>query len=140
LVNEKYYRVVGLKSNSCNSDLTTRKSGGGIYVQAVSNMEDNRLRTTNINVNNYSGLSMTVYPQPASDKLNIALSSSVMSEVKIEILNIMGVTIADIYNGWHYAGASKLELDLRKYNIKSGVYFLSLTSIQGTVLKKLVIQ
>lgn len=79
---------------------------------------------------------LSVFPNPASEELNIAYTASGEESISIEIFDPSGRKIISVFNGKHRG--------FRLYNpslkLEPGVYFCRLTSDKGTLTKTVIIQ
>jgi len=78
----------------------------------------------------------SVFPNPANDKIEAILFSNNNSEIKIEIIDIFGSEIISIDNYKAEQGVNRIEIDLTKKGLSSGIYFISLRSEFKAVFKK----
>lgn len=69
---------------------------------------------------------VNIFPNPAKSKLTISYTASVSGKVKINLKDILGKDVAVIYNEINPSGQNKLEIDLSKYSIKPGIYFIEM--------------
>ena len=92
--------------------------------------------------NTYSGVNsltldkaITVYPNPASSKVNVSYALTNTQPLSIEITNAIGAVVATkVVDG----GSGVAELNIN--DIVSGVYFVRMTNNGETTVKKLVIK
>ncbi len=82
--------------------------------------------------NNSIGLEVKMYPNPASEFVNIEVKNS--SQTKIEIYNIEGKLI--LKHNWE-ANSNSIQLQLNE--IKSGIYFLKINKGKNSATKKLIV-
>ncbi|MCX7985878.1 MAG: immunoglobulin domain-containing protein, partial [Bacteroidales bacterium] len=137
-----FYRVAGLLYNACHSE-TLLKAGGGPFVEVLSNIEDNRLRstggggggTTIANINTSSFLS--IYPQPASDVIKLSLTLEKSSSVQWEITNLTGTKVAFRSAGVLLQGNRELVINVS--NIPSGTYLIKLQTNTNTWVDRIII-
>ncbi|MDP2385914.1 MAG: T9SS type A sorting domain-containing protein [Bacteroidota bacterium] len=80
-----------------------------------------------------SGIAVSVYPNPAKDKVTVEFATELKSG-KISILNTLGQTVltAEIRN------ANMLELDLN--NINKGVYFIQIENDGSKTVERLIVE
>jgi len=76
-------------------------------------------------------VTVEVYPNPAQQMLYV--SSSEPSIQRIDILDIQGSMVTSLYNG-----TSEATLDLNGY--AAGIYFVSIYTDRGTVVKRVVVE
>ncbi len=132
-----FYRVAGILYNPCHSE-TLLKAGGGPFVEALSNIEDNRLRATS-SINGVNIKSLSLFPQPASNILNIAFYIEKPSIIHWEIIDITGSILTSTYEGLYLKGNHTLQINLIKYKIKSGTYFLKIRTNNGYIMGTFVV-
>jgi predicted outer membrane repeat protein len=133
-----FYRIVGVLNGPCNSQ-TILKAGGGPFSEAVSNLEDNRLRFAPVGVSNRVNKSFFVYPNPASDYITVTYSLEIAGNVEFEISNLMGATIAKINAGETDTNVSSFKIDIAYYNLQSGTYYLKLKTKDEIGVKRVSI-
>ena len=68
------------------------------------------------------------YPNPFNPKTVISYSLPEISQVKIEIFNILGQRTAVLVDGIQCAGAQKITWDTSGQSLSSGIYFCHLTA------------
>lgn len=73
---------------------------------------------------------ISVFPNPAKDKVQVELNLLQSSNIKIEVLNILGEVISTIYEGKVTPGILKKEINTE--NFINGVYFIRLNSEANT--------
>jgi PKD repeat protein len=79
-----------------------------------------------------------VFPNPYSDKTNIAYALTKKSNVHIEIFNAVGVKVVDLINQDQMAGSYKYQFRAADYGFSSGVYYLRMNVDGQVYTKKLV--
>jgi hypothetical protein len=84
------------------------------------------------NINDFS-----VYPNPASDKLNIKFNTSTADDFNITIYNVTG---QEVYNETlnNFMGSYYNELTINDF--AQGVYLMQIKSSKGAITKKVVVQ
>jgi hypothetical protein len=91
--------------------------------------------TTNLNVYD-NKQKIIIYPNPATNILNIKISQPVDSAVELEIINTAGAIAYKI----SYADLPAGDLVLPVNGFSSGLYYLRLTTQEGSDVYKLVIR
>ncbi|MBJ7428046.1 MAG: DUF4397 domain-containing protein [Bacteroidia bacterium] len=112
----------------------------GFYIVWSNGVVDsfNRERITGINemailkTNN-----ILVYPNPASDKVSVLLNATVSTNAQVNIMDIKGAVVKSMDNKL-VAGVNVMELSVA--DLPKGMYFVQVTSNEGTSTKKLVIE
>ena len=68
---------------------------------------------------------MTIYPNPAVDRIELSYLLSVTSPVVADIYDIKGAKVLSVNRGIQIAGAQKLDIDVK--NLPAGTYNVALT-------------
>ncbi len=77
------------------------------------------------------------YPVPFKDKITIKYQFDFNSDVKIEIINLLGMTVYTQNDANGYMG-KEIDLDLNSNVVKEQIYFIKLTTSRGSILKKVM--
>ncbi len=135
-----YYRVAGILYNPCHSE-ELLKAGGGPFVEVLSNIEDNRLRSSGggTHVDQLNNLNITLYPQPAKKYLNVAFFLKNNTTIKWEIIDIQGSKIVSNQTETFLRGNNRLTIDLSAFSITSGLFILRIYSSDGMSVSKFVV-
>jgi hypothetical protein len=80
---------------------------------------------------------LDVYPNPSRDVFNVAFTSEDVQNLEIRVINIVGEVVYT-ENLEQFVGEYTKSLDLATYT--KGVYFLEITTNNGVVNKKLILQ
>ena len=80
---------------------------------------------------------LDVYPNPSRDIFNISFTSETVQDLRVRILNVVGeeIILEDLQQ---FVGEYTKSIDLTTYT--KGVYFLEITTDNGVVNKKLILQ
>jgi hypothetical protein len=107
-----YYFVSVKKTVGCDSSVNTRKkSDGGLFSQSESNMEDNRLQSVNkIDALNINMFELSCSPNPSSNSTEISYRLPESTDITLEIVDLMGQSIARLLNFKQTAGIQKYTL------------------------------
>jgi ligand-binding sensor domain-containing protein len=120
---DRYYQVMVKKSKPCvPKEYSSKKasSNGGPYVHSLSNLEDNRLQSTGINMQNASN-SLSVFPNPFNVEATIKWENASNSPYNLKIYDLRGSLIKQVTN---IRGS---EYRLLRENLEQGVYLLELS-------------
>ena len=80
---------------------------------------------------------LDVYPNPSRDLFNVSFTSEDMQDLELRVINVVGeVVYTD--NLEQFVGEYTKSIDLSTYT--KGVYFLEITTNNGVVNKKLILQ
>lgn len=93
--------------------------------------------TTNVEQTNVMNTSLSTYPNPCSDVMNLKYSLNTQSDVNISIYDMCGHQIKTIVNKQQLAGTHTFEWNTKI--LSNGVYFVKMTTGQGTITNKIVI-
>ena len=79
-----------------------------------------------------------VLPQPMHDLGTIRFSLPEAAEVKMDLIDLSGKKVANVYSGMANAGANEIRID--RNGLAAGVYFLRMVASDAIVVKKIVMQ
>lgn len=124
-----YYIAEVINPNGCN---TAARAGN--YSSSYSNVATNNVLGVN---DPAKEIIVSVYPNPADDRLNVTAGETLKGRVKIEISNLLGETvyvneIPDI--------RAKSSFSINTTSFKEGLYVLKISSDAGSISKKIVIR
>jgi hypothetical protein len=80
---------------------------------------------------------LDVYPNPSRDVFNVAFTSEDVQDLEVRVINVVGEVVYT-ENLQQFVGEYTKSLDLESYT--KGVYFLEITTNNGVVNKKLILQ
>ena len=100
-------------------------SNNTVNATSLQNAINSALLTTGLNGPNNAGTSLNIYPNPAGDRAEIKFNLVKESEVAIELFNIEGQLMQNIYSGKLSAGENKVELTTA--SLASGMYLVKFT-------------
>ncbi|MCF8231320.1 MAG: T9SS type A sorting domain-containing protein [Bacteroidales bacterium] len=86
-----------------------------------------------------SGMGAFVYPNPSQRVFNIRLKTEETFEGAISVFNTFGKKVADIYAGDLNPGTHEFDWIPGK-KIAPGMYFIRITTSDGTIMKKILYQ
>ena len=80
---------------------------------------------------------LDVYPNPSRDIFNVSFTSEDVQDLQVRVINVIGdvVYTEDLSQ---FVGEYTKQVDLQSYT--KGVYFLEITTDNGVVNKKLILQ
>ena len=82
-------------------------------------------------------INLAIYPNPSRDIFNISFTSEEIQDLKVRIMNVIGEELIN-ENLEQFVGEYSKQVDLASYT--KGVYFLEITTNNGVVNKKLILQ
>ena len=80
---------------------------------------------------------LDVYPNPSRGVFNVAFTSEDVQDLEVRVINVVGEVVYT-ENLQQFVGEYTKSLDLESYT--KGVYFLEITTNNGVVNKKLILQ
>ena len=124
-----YYFISVKKLDGACYPNGSKKAGGDIFSQSVSNMEDNRLQGTAIGKTDLNEFNLTCYPNPYKEITTITYFLNRSSYVKLEIYNMIGEKVAVLLNNKiQLSGYHQYILNPSEYGLTSGIYFLKVSA------------
>lgn len=88
-------------------------------------------------INGYNNVDVTVYPNPATNYLNVNISSEDAQQFKAEVVDMTGkVVYVDQFN--HNGGTEYYQIPVN--NFAKGVYFLHLDNQNGRNIQKFIVR
>ncbi len=79
-----------------------------------------------------------IYPNPATDEVNIEFILESSDNIQIRIFDVTGKVVMNVPVRSYAAGTNRLTLDTDK--LTSGVYHIEVLSNEGSTVKKLIVQ
>lgn len=80
---------------------------------------------------------MKLYPNPASNSVNVAFTSEETSNAVLTVMNMMGQTVL---SETHSVNEGHNLINLGLNNVKSGVYMINIKTNKGTSTQKLIVK
>ena len=80
---------------------------------------------------------LDVYPNPSRDIFNVTFTSEDVQNLEVRIINVIGEVVYT-ENLEQFVGQYTKQVDLATYT--KGVYFLEITTDNGVINKKLILQ
>ena len=80
---------------------------------------------------------LDVYPNPSRDVFNVSFTSEDVQNLEVRIINVIGEVVYT-ENLIEFVGEYTKQVDLLTYT--KGVYFLEITTDNGVINKKLILQ
>ncbi|MEQ1732370.1 MAG: T9SS type A sorting domain-containing protein [Bacteroidia bacterium] len=111
-------------SDSINSDACSL-----ITVTALNNT------SSTVKTNN-----LTVYPNPYTASTLISVNTLVQGNVSLDVYNVLGAKIHNIYKGEKQAGTHSFDFSAQRLGYASGMYFVKLTTGNTTTVVKIIEQ
>ena len=114
----KYYRIGAVKEESCNPTGNT-KAGTGPYTHALSNLDDNKLKSTGMEDPALAG-SLSIYPNPMKDYATLQFPASAGESYVLTVRDLSGkpVVLRDKVTG--------NRIELKRGSLAPGIYLIEL--------------
>jgi len=112
----------------------TSAYGNNLYIDNVNITGLNT--TTGITVNDML-TSISIYPNPITNKADIAFNLAIDADITIVMYNLLGETVFSNSLGEMNQGAHSIKLDAQ--NLNAGIYFISLNAGSNKITKKVII-
>jgi hypothetical protein len=112
-----------------------RTDVGGSITDSYEILVNNNV-LTGINNATFTTPNLTIYPNPANDKVKVILDNAKAENVSIEITNQFGQTLKSVEAGNH----SFINQSVDVSGLASGIYFVKTSVGNKTATKKLIIQ
>lgn len=109
------------------------KTGDSIFVSTLSVSEDPTSVVQNIDADDFS---LSVFPNPATDEVNVKFDLSESSSVEMELYDINGNKADDLFYGTEINGEVYKSFDLSSY--PAGIYFVRLHANHSSALRRIV--
>ena len=81
--------------------------------------------------------SLTVYPNPSSGPLNICLELPCPGNIQVEVRDMSGRLVRDIYSGWLDKGDQTF---VWQADVSDGIYYISISTGETRLTKKIIIR
>lgn len=126
-INSVYY-----VSNFMYKFVFTNDGGNNIYIDNINLYPQSMTGLTEEN----NDLTISVYPNPASENLSISFYSNSQKECTIQITNSLGQIVSTVYSGEIISGEQFFDFSVQ--NLSSGVYYISVLTESGTKTIKFI--
>ncbi|MFY7733744.1 MAG: DUF4397 domain-containing protein [Bacteroidia bacterium] len=138
-INKTY--VIARAANKADSILNAldKNLNIGFYIAWSNGKVDTFTRERGTNVKNVASNEngLVIFPNPANDKVSVMVNATNSNNAQINIIDIKGAIIKSIDNKL-VSGVNVVELSVA--DLPKGMYFVQVTSNEGTSTKKLVIE
>ena len=139
LVTEYKWLATGMKVPVLQINTTT--IAGAEVITQVTYIDSTRSGVPQVGLaENTNETNFIVYPNPATEQVVVKYNLSADAKVKIAVTNMIGQTIAVVTNENAAAGERSVTINLEEYNIRPGIYFVTLECAGFKEVKKIVFQ
>ena len=133
-----FYQVAIVKPDACiPSEYTFKKAGSDPFLKSLSNFADNTELGLGIN-DILNDINLTVYPNPFTDFTTINYTLEKSAKVRVEIFNLVGEKLFEIFNNNQSKGTYKLEMNASDVNDIPGLYYLKISVDDRIIMKKAI--
>jgi hypothetical protein len=117
--------------------MNLQQNNGSISTWNISDVANYRLEgVSGIKDNEQANGKLQVYPNPARENLSISFSAQGTLRIRIELLDVLGRTVREIYSGTHTGEQSYTW----QTDVPKGLYLLRLNSEKGQFTQSIIIQ
>ncbi len=138
-INKTY--VIARAANKADSILNAldKNLNIGFYIAWSNGKVDTFTRERGTNVKNVASNEngLVIFPNPANDKVSVMVNATNSNNAQINIIDIKGAIVKSMDNKL-VSGVNVVELSVA--DLPKGMYFVQVTSNEGTSTKKLVIE
>lgn len=79
------------------------------------------------------------YPNPFNPETVINFDVAKTGNISLDVFDVSGKKLFNVFNGIRSAGSYSIQVNVSRYNLASGVYFYSLRSESGMLIKKMTV-
>jgi hypothetical protein len=113
---------------------------GASQITSIIYIDSLRSEVPYIGINEISASSeFTVFPNPATEVINVQYTMAVSGKAGINIYNSLGQLISVVADGVFLTGKQTISLNTKALGLKAGVYFISFESGKTREVKKVVV-
>ena len=94
-------------------------------------------QTTNVGIEDHLSNSITLYPSPANDVVNVQCTMNNVQLEGIEVIDVYGKVVRTVVGANNY---SPMPIRINVHGLASGMYFVRVTTDEGTVTKTFIKQ
>ncbi len=94
--------------------------------------------TINVGIAEIKGGSLSIYPNPVNEQATFELNMTESHNISVNVYDITGQLVASVYQGEVSVGTTKLTLNTS--NLRSGIYFTSITSENTQKIVKMIVE
>jgi hypothetical protein len=138
-----YIGVVELQETIDPLEFVGLKASGGPFTQAISNLEDNRLKEGEAvfisKKAEQNDCSLQVSPNPVRNHAEVSFALKEDCEVKLSIFSRQGKLIRHMVNQKLSAGQYKIYLDINNMVNPNGLYYISMITNKKKEVRKLIL-
>lgn len=138
-INKTY--VIARAANKADSILNAldKNLNIGFYIAWSNGKVDTFTRERGTSVKNVASNEngLVIFPNPANDKVSVMVNATNSNNAQVNIIDIKGAIVKSMDNKL-VSGVNVMELSVA--DLPKGMYFVQVTSNEGTITKKLVIE
>jgi hypothetical protein len=120
----------------------TTKIGGTVTVTNVRYIDSTRSGVTQVGIAEKEKFEMNsmVYPNPCTDQFTVQYQIPSTTNVKVDVIDVLGKTVATIINESQAAGTHKKSMSVADLHLTSGIYYLNLQTDRYKEIQKIVVK
>ena len=130
----QFYRIAGVKGDTCRPEGTQLKAGTGPYNHSLSNLEDNRMKGTSTK-SVYAQQRLIIYPNPLTSSTYVRFHNPDRQAYTLYITDLSGKVLRVTRD------IQESEYLLERNGLEKGYYMIRLVGEQGgSYFGKIVVQ
>ncbi len=98
---------------------------------------NNALTATGVNEPGSDFYNISLYPVPSNGQTTLSLGLKSISEIKIELYNVVGKKVSEIYN--HQLNSGYNEIRINTSDLTNGIYFIKIGVADRNKILKLIV-
>lgn len=131
------FKMLQTSDANCRFGFGFGKFTGNVYFDNVS---IEKLVPTGIEpINGSLDESFELYPNPASDFLEIKNRSAKTLQPTITLCNLQGQVISNLWENQSIAAGQHIRINLKRYNSANGIYLINISTANKSVSRKLIL-
>ena len=116
----------------------TFTSNGSLNTTNLQNAINNAIATLAVPKNKMEGFNITLFPNPAKEKVSLNYSLQQSADVSVDIYNIIGNKVLSVFKEKQPSGRNSLVINISN-NISNGIYFLKLNAGESSESFKFIV-
>jgi hypothetical protein len=117
-----------------------KKANSGPFSRSLSNLEDNRQQGTGISAFNRLKPQMSVYPNPATDFVNLNYTLNSSSFVKIEVMNVVGQKVYELDVPEQKPGNHSMQIETSNFSEHGKAFLIRVLTKHNENTKQLILE
>jgi len=98
---------------------------------------NNALAATAVEDINSAFSNISLFPVPSKNQTTLSLDLKSKSDVKVELYNLVGKKVSDVFNNELYSGSNEIQINTS--DLTNGIYFVKVSVADRNKILKLVV-